>query len=76
MVRDYLVLYKITSYLSYLGNFTGDVKVEETSLEEEEENLHGEEKKVFLGFLRGMVQWVPEERKTARELMDDPWLDI
>ncbi|OBT61314.1 hypothetical protein VE03_09523 [Pseudogymnoascus sp. 23342-1-I1] len=53
-----------------------DEDVEDTSLEDEEENLDGEEKRVFLRFLRGMVQWVPEERKTARELIDDPWLNI
>lgn len=62
-------------YLLCLGNFTGGVKVEETSFEEEEENLEGEEKEAFLNFLRGMVQWVPEERKAAKELMDDPWLN-
>ncbi|KFY33736.1 hypothetical protein V494_07370 [Pseudogymnoascus sp. VKM F-4513 (FW-928)] len=58
------------------GNFTSDVKVEDTSLEEEEENSEGEQKTAFLKFLKGMVQWVPEERKTARELMNDPWINI
>lgn len=66
----------VIRYLPCLGNFTRDVKVEDTSLEDEEENLEGEEKRAFLSFLRGMVRWVPGERKTARELMDDPWLNI
>lgn len=66
----------LISCLHCVGSFTGDIKVEETSLEDEEENLDGEEKRVFLRFLRGMIQWVPEERKTARELVDDPWLNI
>lgn len=49
--------------------------MEDTSLEDEEENLEGKEKRKFLTFLNGMVRWVPEERKTARELIDDPWLN-
>lgn len=63
------------SNLRCLGNFTRDVKAEETSLEDEEENLEGDEKKKFLTFLSGMVRWVLEEGKTARELIDDPWLN-
>jgi serine/threonine-protein kinase SRPK3 len=62
-------------YLLCLGDFTRDVKVEDTSLEGEEENLEGEEKMKFLTFLGGMVRWMPEERKTAKELIDDPWLN-
>ncbi|OBT80472.1 hypothetical protein VF21_00880 [Pseudogymnoascus sp. 05NY08] len=57
------------------GNFARDIKVEDTSLEDEEENLEGGEKEKFLRFLSKMVRWMPEERKTARELMDDPWLN-
>jgi serine/threonine-protein kinase SRPK3 len=37
-----------------------------TSLGEEEENLDGEEKAVFLQFLRKMIQWVPEERNQQK----------
>jgi len=32
------------------------------------------EKAAFLEFAKGMLQWRPEDRKTARELADDPWL--
>ena len=51
-----------------------DLQVNKSSLEEEEENLEGKEKVIFLQFLRKMIQWVPEERKSAKELMVDPWL--
>ncbi|MCJ1291464.1 hypothetical protein MMC34_003008 [Xylographa carneopallida] len=47
----------------------------ELSLENSEENLEGRKKKLFLQFMRKMVCWVPEERKTARELLEDPWLN-
>lgn len=36
--------------------------------------LEGESKEQFLRFVRGMLGWVPEERKTARELLGDPWM--
>jgi len=51
------------------------VQIPLLSLEESEENLEGETKKVFLLFIRSMLKWVPEERKSARELLDDPWLN-
>jgi serine/threonine protein kinase len=43
-------------------------------LENSEENLDGENKKVFLEFMRKMLRWVPEERMSAEELLQDPWL--
>ena len=58
------------------GKFTPDLTIPTTSLEEEEENLEGDEKVAFLRFLRKMLRWLPEERESARELMKDPWLQI
>ncbi|TVY58857.1 Serine/threonine-protein kinase SRPK [Lachnellula cervina] len=45
-----------------------------SSLEAMEENLDGNNKELFLNFIRSMLRWEPEKRKTARELLDDPWL--
>lgn len=56
---------RIISYSSCLGNFTRDVKVEDTSLEEEEDNLEGEDKNAFLRFLRGRCSGC---RRTGRQL--------
>ncbi|KAL4779793.1 kinase-like domain-containing protein [Aspergillus varians] len=36
--------------------------------------ITGEEKKMFIDFVRRMVKWRPEERSTAKELLQDPWL--
>jgi hypothetical protein len=36
--------------------------------------MAGEEKALFLSFVRKMLQWLPEDRETARELRKDPWL--
>ncbi|KAL2006424.1 hypothetical protein VTN00DRAFT_9092 [Thermoascus crustaceus] len=51
-------------------------KIPETSLEQAETRLQGRDKELFLQFIRSMLTWIPEERKTARELLDnDPWLN-
>jgi hypothetical protein len=57
-----------------LGNFKPHITIKESSIEDEEENLQGEEKTMFLQFLNKMIQWVPEDRRSAKELMEDPWL--
>lgn len=37
--------------------------------------LHGEDKKMFIiKFAKRMLKWNPEERSTAKELLQDPWL--
>jgi len=46
-----------------------------TSLEESETNLQGSDKEAFLRFMRQMLQWQPERRQTAKELLQDPWLN-
>lgn len=73
MVRGYRILMCDTG-ADLPGNFTPDIQTEQTSLEKEEENLEGEERIIFLQFLRKMVQRVPEDRKSAKELIEDPWL--
>ncbi|KAM3498144.1 hypothetical protein MY10362_008522 [Beauveria mimosiformis] len=44
------------------------------SLEKAELVLSGRNKEMFLKFVRGMLAWRPEDRKTAKELLEDPWL--
>ncbi|KAI9790543.1 MAG: hypothetical protein M1816_005050 [Peltula sp. TS41687] len=51
------------------------VKIPVTSLAKVETRLQGQDKELFLRFIRSMLQWLPEERKTAKELLDDPWLN-
>jgi hypothetical protein len=56
------------------GRWRHDIKVaEHASLETSEENLEGRNKDMFLAFMRGMLQWQPEDRKTAKGLLQDPW---
>ncbi|KAK5102478.1 hypothetical protein LTR70_000334 [Exophiala xenobiotica] len=51
-----------------------DPRVSSVTLEDLEVRLEEPEKGAFLKFIRSMLTWLPEERKTARELLEDPWL--
>lgn len=58
------------------GKWTADVPIPQgNSLEKAERVLSGRSKEMFLNFVRGMLTWRPEDRKTAKELLEDPWLN-
>ncbi|KAJ5585059.1 protein kinase domain protein [Penicillium hispanicum] len=57
---------------NWLG--AGGVEIPDFSLEHAEQNLGGKSKSLFLDFIRSMLQWEPEKRKSARALLEDPWL--
>jgi hypothetical protein len=56
------------------GNWKGVVPIPSLTLEQLEGNLHGTQQKLFLEFMRKMLQWRPEERASAKGLLSDPWL--
>ncbi|EQK99102.1 protein kinase domain-containing protein [Ophiocordyceps sinensis CO18] len=63
-------------FFSEDGKWIADVPITHgNSLEKEERFLTGENKDMFLNLVRGMLAWRPEDRKTARELLEDPWLN-
>lgn len=37
-------------------------------------SLERGDKQEFLNFVQKMLQWLPEKRKSAKELLEDPWL--
>ena len=45
------------------------------SLEDSITSLDGEEKQLFLAFIKKTLSWWPKDRKTAKELFEDPWLN-
>ncbi|KAI9654918.1 MAG: hypothetical protein M1821_005671 [Bathelium mastoideum] len=58
------------------GQWKADIPIpQDLSLEHSEERFEGKEKDEFLHFMRGMLQWKPEDRKSARRLLRDPWLE-
>ena len=61
-------------YFDNTGNWKGAVEIPIISLEDSEEQLGGENKALFLDFMRKMLQWVPEKRQTAKQLLNHSWL--
>ncbi|EDP49747.1 protein kinase, putative [Aspergillus fumigatus A1163] len=58
------------------GKWKQDIEIPTgVSLEMSEEYLEGRNKEMFIAFMRGMLQWRPEDRKTAKDLLQDPWLN-
>ncbi|RAL03725.1 putative protein kinase [Aspergillus ibericus CBS 121593] len=51
-----------------------EAPVPSVSLETLETRLTGEEKELFLAFIRSMLRWIPEERETAKQLLEHPFL--
>jgi serine/threonine protein kinase len=68
---SFFAFYKVYKIVSNFHETAGPTE----SLEDVETRLIGEEKKDFLLFIRSMLNWLPEERKTAKELLQDPWLN-
>ena len=57
------------------GNFNAGIDLPAaSSLEESETNLEGSDKQLFLEFMAKMMRWLPDQRSTAAQLHEDPWL--
>lgn len=57
------------------GNWKGNPPLSLDTLESRLKDFPSESKDGFLSFLRSMLRWRPEDRATARDLLNDPWLD-
>ncbi|KAJ5406990.1 hypothetical protein N7465_008274 [Penicillium sp. CMV-2018d] len=62
-----------TEFFDSEDPWKGAAPIPSTTLEQREEILQGEQQ-LFLAFMRKMLQWRPEERSSARELLADQWL--
>lgn len=57
------------------GEFQAGIEVPpRVSLEQLETNLQGSDKTLFLQFVSKMLQWDPNNRQTAKQLLEDEWL--
>jgi hypothetical protein len=45
------------------------------TLEGRERNLEGEEQEYFIDFIKSFLKWLPEDRKSAEEMLEHPWLE-
>lgn len=57
-----------------IGAWNGEAAIPATTLSEQETRLQGEEKALFLKFMRKMLHWKPEDRKGIRDIIEDEWL--
>ncbi|KAJ5569564.1 kinase-like protein [Penicillium hispanicum] len=62
-------------YWNEIGHWKGNARIPDWSLEDLEGYLEGDNKVLFMQFMRKMLRWDPDERQTARELLMDPWLN-
>lgn len=68
------VISRVIANKTCAGQWNAGIPVPEgRSLEGAEDYLTGESKTKFLNFVRGMLQWRPDDRKTAKQLLEDPW---
>ncbi|EPE29213.1 Protein kinase-like (PK-like) [Glarea lozoyensis ATCC 20868] len=60
------------------GTWKAEIEIpEDASLDKlEVRYVEGEHKTQFMHFVRCMLQWRPEDRKTAKELLQHPWLNL
>ncbi|KAJ8113512.1 hypothetical protein OPT61_g4372 [Boeremia exigua] len=54
---------------------SGGVTVPPLSLNDRITAHDGENKRLFLEFINSMLEWLPEKRKTASDLLQHPWLN-
>jgi serine/threonine protein kinase len=59
---------------SEVGNWAAATEIPPIYLERLEVNLKRDLQALFLRFMRRMLQWRPEDRASAKELLSDPWL--
>ncbi|KAF4949126.1 hypothetical protein FGADI_9130 [Fusarium gaditjirri] len=59
----------------YHQNFRSDLLGGGKALGDTVTGLNGDEKHTFLDFASSMLQWLPEKRKTAKELLQHPFFD-
>ncbi|KKK26138.1 serine/threonine-protein [Aspergillus rambellii] len=58
------------------GKFCYNELIPSGCLEDKAPFLEENDREAFLSFVRDMLTWLPEKRKTARELMDHPFLKL
>ena len=59
-----------------IGKYLCEDFIPDRNLRDTLPSLEKEERENFLFFAMMMLTWLPEERKTARELMEHPFLHI
>ncbi|EFR00913.1 CMGC protein kinase [Nannizzia gypsea CBS 118893] len=58
------------------GNFLHEDLIPDRRFDDTAPSLDSEQREKFLSFVKRMVTWLPEERATARELAEHPFLQL
>jgi serine/threonine-protein kinase SRPK3 len=58
------------------GTLEDSFEVPDATLEASATRLEGNNKALFLDFIRKMFDWMPERRHTAEQLLGHPWLEL
>lgn len=61
-------------YFNTDGTLKGSFKIPDVSLEMAATRLDGDNKALLLDFVRKMLDWMPEKRHTAEQLLAHAWL--
>ncbi|TGO28436.1 hypothetical protein BPAE_0027g00030 [Botrytis paeoniae] len=70
---DPLEEFKIYQQLGNIGKWIAEVPIPQgMNLEKSEMRLEGKNQEVFLQIMRGMLQWRPKDRKTAKQMLEEP----
>ncbi|KAK6004806.1 hypothetical protein QM012_008668 [Aureobasidium pullulans] len=56
------------------GKWVHELPIPVISLESSEKRLSREDKKMFLSFMRKMLQWMPDQRSNWQDIFFDEWL--
>ena len=64
-----------SQYFDESGKMCSEIETTVVTLEASTSKVEGDEKAIFLDFIRKMLCWVPEERQSAAQLLQDPWLN-
>ena len=64
------------TYFDENGKFRQPKLIKETSFEGSILHMRGYEKDVFIDFIKKMLAWLPEDRWTAKQLLDHPFLHM
>lgn len=64
----------VIRYLDEHGRIRNPISRPKAVLENWIESLTGEDKEEFVALLKSMMKIDPHDRKTAKQLLDEPWL--
>ncbi|KAF1825216.1 protein kinase [Dissoconium aciculare CBS 342.82] len=65
---------KCSQFWDSEGNWICDTEIPQQSFETREKRLAGEDKVLLLALVRKILRWMPEERPSAEDLFEDPFL--